>query len=282
MVVPTFNRERLLEITIPTYLQQDVEKLVLVDDCSTDATEQVARGLQARFPGRIEVLRNDTNRKQTYSKNRGISRVDTPYVYFGDDDSVLAPGSIAALLETSRERDAAVVGAAALYCRPGQAPEARLREYAEQEPTADPSQYVDLRRLRFCFLHRPPEPIELPALQASFLLRRDRCSGVSFDTRYTGNCFREETDFLLECKRRGERLWLEGRAVQINLAPELTAGGARSTGRLRYEWSSLVNTVRFLRKHRRHFECDLGVWHLSPAIWFARDRAAAALKRALP
>jgi hypothetical protein len=224
-------------------------------------------------------LRNERNSKQTHCKNRGKAAADTPYVYFGDDDSVLAPGSMASLLETSEAMRADIVGAVAIYCRPGQSIDDALREYRDQEPTSSSHRYVDLRRLRFCFNLRPAGPMQLPITQAAFLIRREWYGRVSFDTRYTGNCYREETDFLLSCARGGAKIWLDGRAMQVNLPPDVATGGARAGGRLRYEWYSLVNTFRFLRKHRSYYEKDLGVWHVAPLFTFICDRIAAGMKR---
>jgi len=41
VVLPSFNRARLLPITIPTYFQEDVSEVILVDDCSSDNTAEV-------------------------------------------------------------------------------------------------------------------------------------------------------------------------------------------------------------------------------------------------
>ena len=41
VVLPSFNRARLLPITIPTYFQEDVSEVILVDDCSTDRSKQI-------------------------------------------------------------------------------------------------------------------------------------------------------------------------------------------------------------------------------------------------
>ena len=36
VVLPSFNRARLLPITIPTYFQEDVSEVILVDDSITE------------------------------------------------------------------------------------------------------------------------------------------------------------------------------------------------------------------------------------------------------
>jgi glycosyltransferase involved in cell wall biosynthesis len=274
-------RATLLLETIPTYLQREVERLILVDDASCDNTMSVAACLCSQFPGKIDYLRNDVNRKQTFSKNRGKAMAETEYVYFGDDDCVLVPGSIAALLQTMTESKADIVGAVALNCIDGVTPEDRYSEYLREGAIDNPDRFADLKRLRFGFRHRPTVPIALPVTHASFLIRREWYKRIDFDIQYDGNCFREETDFLLQAYRAGARILLDGRAVQINLPPSLATGGVRSTGRLKREWHSLVNTARFLRKHHSYYEEELGVSIHTPMLWYTWNRISAGLKKAV-
>lgn len=67
VVLPSFNRARLLPITIPTYFQEDVSEVILVDDCSSDNTAEVVKELQTRFPT-LRYFRNEVNSKQPYIK----------------------------------------------------------------------------------------------------------------------------------------------------------------------------------------------------------------------
>ena len=66
VVLPSFNRARLLPITIPTYFQEDVSEVILVDDCSSDNTAEVVKELQTRFPT-LRYFRNEVNSKQPYN-----------------------------------------------------------------------------------------------------------------------------------------------------------------------------------------------------------------------
>ena len=45
VVIPSYNRAKILPKTIPTYLQPDVNELIIIDDCSSDNTEQVVKKL---------------------------------------------------------------------------------------------------------------------------------------------------------------------------------------------------------------------------------------------
>lgn len=87
--------------------------MILVDDCSSDNTAEVVKELQTRFPT-LRYFRNEVNSKQPYTQNVAISKVQSEYIYFGDDDSVLYPGSIRNLLNVMREKNADIVGGRAL------------------------------------------------------------------------------------------------------------------------------------------------------------------------
>jgi glycosyltransferase involved in cell wall biosynthesis len=250
--------------------------LILVDDASADETPHVVQELIRRYPGIIHYERNESNRKQAFSKNRGKSFADTEYVYFGDDDSILAPGSLAALCETMEAESADITGASAVYCRAGESPAQAQHRYISGPVVSDPSKFVDLRRLRFGFDQRSSRAMALPVTHAAMLVRRSWYQRIDFDIRYAGNCYREETDFVLQASSAGAKVVFDGRAIQINLPPNETRGGARSSHRAKYEWHCLVNTVRFLRKHRSYYREELGISPAIPLLWYAWDRLVAA------
>ncbi|NOV25079.1 glycosyltransferase [Cupriavidus necator] len=247
VVIPTYKRAHLLAETIPTYLQPDVEELILVDDCSPDDTTAVAQKLMQTYP-RISYLRNETNSKQTVSKNRGKTLAETDYIYFGDDDSILSDGGIAMLLESAEKSGCEIVGASALYLRNDADTLRSILARRKQVDNADA--IVNLSELHFDCSTTTRAPIELPVCQASFLIRTEAARSVDFDTGYVGNCYREETDYLIRCRALGYRIIYDSRVTQINLPPSKATGGARGRGRLSYEGYALYNTVRFILKNQ--------------------------------
>ena len=114
VVIPSFNRGRLLPQILPTYFQAEVGEVILVDDASSDDTPQVVAELQKQYPS-LRYVRLPENRRQMYAKNQGIQLAAYPYIYFGDDDSFLTAGSIGTLLAVMQEKKADIVGAKALY-----------------------------------------------------------------------------------------------------------------------------------------------------------------------
>lgn len=277
VVIPTYKRAHLLAKSIPSYLQPEVAQLILVDDCSPDDTPAVAQQLMRQYP-QITYLRNSVNGKQTTSKNRGKALAQTEYVYFGDDDSLLSPGAMGILLQTARETSSDIVGASALYLRDDKDSEASVMARRKLAVTAD--DIVVLSRLQFDFTASTREPIGVPVCHASFLIRADAARSVDFDTGYVGNCYREETDYLVRCRARGMKIAYESRAVQINLPPSQATGGARGRGRLSYESYALYNTARFLMKNRQALrQVDARCNAALMLGWYVEGRVSAVFSR---
>lgn len=114
VVIPSYNRAHLLSYTIPSYAQDLVGEIIIVDDCSTDNTGEVISQLQEKYPF-IRYFRMSHNSKQTAAKNEGIKHARFPYIYLGDDDSFITPDIIQELYSILKAYDADVVGAKALY-----------------------------------------------------------------------------------------------------------------------------------------------------------------------
>lgn len=277
VVVPTYKRAHLLPQTIPSYLQPEVAQLVLVDDCSPDNTPDVARQLMERYP-QVTYLRNAVNGKQTTSKNRGKALAQTEFVYFGDDDSILMPGAMARLIETMRETSSDIVGASALYLRDDKDTDTAVMARRKQARIVD--DVVRLNRLQFDFAAVTGQPMEVPVCHASFLIRTEAAQAIDFDTGYIGNCYREETDYLIRSRARGAKIAYESRAVQINLPPSQATGGARGRGRLSYESYALYNTARFLHRNRaalKHADARCNATMMLG--WYVESRISAVLSR---
>jgi len=90
-IIPTYNRDRLLERAISSALDQlDAEdEIIVVDDGSTDDTETVA----ARYGKRIRYIRT-SNQGAGAARNRGVREAKNPLIAFLDSDDEWLSGKI--------------------------------------------------------------------------------------------------------------------------------------------------------------------------------------------
>lgn len=247
VIIPSYNRAHLLLKTIPSYVQNRVAQIILVDDASTDNTAEVVAAFRNKFPI-IKYVRHENNRRQPAANNTGIDLVETDWIYFGDDDSVLMPGSIDALYETAMNYRADIVGAKALFMNDRDpSPEACVNRHDVLLPGG--AQLADLHALSANFTYSTAVPVELPFVHASALVRSAYAREVRFDPAYRGNAFREETDFFVRCHLAGAKIMYDSRAVQVNLPRSQASGGAHAGGRLRWYLSAMENNWYFLKKN---------------------------------
>lgn len=85
VIMPAFNEERSLELVVRRVLQEPcVQQVVIVDDCSTDATLAAAR----KFTGdpRVVVKHHEANRGKGAAIRTGLEAITAPLVIIQDAD----------------------------------------------------------------------------------------------------------------------------------------------------------------------------------------------------
>lgn len=122
VVVPTYNRCRVLEKSLATIFAQDLSpseyEVIVVVDGSTDGTAESLRKL--RTDRCLRVL-DRPHRERSAARNDGWRAANAPLVLFLDDDILCEPGMLRAHLAVQKRRGPAVVkGAvgAAPHCSP--------------------------------------------------------------------------------------------------------------------------------------------------------------------
>jgi len=112
IVIPCYNEERTLESCVDKVLEiadEDLElELIIVDDCSKDASRSVAAGLSARIPGLV-LLHHDVNQGKGAALRTGISRATGDFVAIQDADLEYDPMDLKRLLVPLRKGEADVV-----------------------------------------------------------------------------------------------------------------------------------------------------------------------------
>ena len=112
VIMPAYNAERYIEAAIRSVMCQSLEswELIVIDDCSRDATVAVAERL-AREDPRIRVLRNEENLGVAKTRNKGLDLCRGDYAALLDSDDLWYPEKLASQVALARE-----TGADILYC----------------------------------------------------------------------------------------------------------------------------------------------------------------------
>ena len=104
IVIPTYNAAVTLDRTIESALGAlvyctDVKKIlfeaeiIVVDDCSTDATAEITKRWIARYPV-VRLVRTDRNRGPGFSRNEGVRQSKAAFLFFLDADDIFYPNHV--------------------------------------------------------------------------------------------------------------------------------------------------------------------------------------------
>jgi glycosyltransferase involved in cell wall biosynthesis len=97
VILPTYNRLRVLMRAIASVLAQDMSdfELLIVDDCSTDGT---ADWLKQQTDPRIRAIAASRNGGPSAARNLGLEAARSPIVSFLDSDDVYRPNRLSRAL----------------------------------------------------------------------------------------------------------------------------------------------------------------------------------------
>ena len=92
VIIPNYNSEKYIGETIESVLSQTYSnwELIIVDDCSTDASVTVIENY-IKQDDRIRLFRNEKNRGAAYTRNVGLQQAQGKWVAFLDSDDLWTP-----------------------------------------------------------------------------------------------------------------------------------------------------------------------------------------------
>lgn len=108
-VIVTRNRPTALALSLPLQLAQSrlPERIVVVDS-SDDPSEN--RALVERLDGAVPVLHRTSTPGMTLQRNVGLGLVDSDVTFFPDDDSLVHPGALDAMMRVYDLDEASRIG----------------------------------------------------------------------------------------------------------------------------------------------------------------------------
>lgn len=97
VVIPAYNAERFIGLTIKSILQQTVQdfEIVVVNDGSTDGTLQILESIQ---DGRLRIITQE-NGGECAARNRGLREAKGEYISFIDSDDAWLPNHLETALD---------------------------------------------------------------------------------------------------------------------------------------------------------------------------------------
>jgi GT2 family glycosyltransferase/glycosyltransferase involved in cell wall biosynthesis len=226
IIIPVCNQIHYTEACLASLQQhQDAHRfeVIVVDDCSTDATADAI----SRMPG-IVYVRNETNSGFIVSCNRGAEKARGKYLVFLNNDTLVSDGWLKALADTfAEEPKAGIVGSKLIY------PDGRLQEAGGiiwQDASGwnygkfdDPkkTEYNYLREVDYCSA-------------AAFMIPKALFQSVGgFDSRYAP-AYYEDTDLAFKVRQAGYKVLYQPLSEVIHYEGA-TGGTDCSTGTKKYQ-----------------------------------------------
>jgi GT2 family glycosyltransferase len=239
VIIPVFNKAELTFQCLRSLVREvdfrDAE-VVVVNNASTDET----RELLARFRGLVRVIANAENLGFVGACNQAAAVARGAYLVFLNNDTVVLPGWLEALVETA-ERDESVGAVGSMLLDPdGRVQEAgsivwsngETLKYGQRRAPED-RRFVFAREVDFCS-------------GASLLVRREVFEQLGgFDQRYAP-AYYEDTDLCMGVRALGRKVVYQPQSRLYHFEGG-TAGTDTRTGFRRYQ---VINREKFYDKWR--------------------------------
>ncbi len=172
VIIPAYNTEAYIAQAIESVLAQteDNIEVIVVDDSSTDATAEVARGIPDQ---RLKVLVNQQNLGASGARNRAIKEAKGKWIALLDSDDWYAPERLEKLLQSANSEDTDFIADDIYFIRDGEKSpwSTLLRESGEQIDTIrqiDPVYFVKTDRYGQQGLHLG---LTKPLIKREFLVQ---------------------------------------------------------------------------------------------------------------
>ncbi len=226
IIIPVCNQFRYTQACLASLQEHQGNhrfEVIVVDDCSTDATAEAVPQIQG-----VVYLRNEMNSGFVVSCNRGAEKARGKYLVFLNNDTLVSSSWLTGLLDTfAEEPQAGIVGSKLLY------PDGRLQE-------AGGIIWRDASGWNYGKLDDPQKP------EYNYLRQVDYCSAAAlmipkalfdsvggFDSRYAPGYY-EDTDLAFKIRQAGYKVVYQPLSEVIHYEG-VTGGTDLSAGAKKYQ-----------------------------------------------
>jgi GT2 family glycosyltransferase len=235
VIIPTYNREKVLRETLADVIQQDYPdfEVLVVDQTPTHEPETETYLKHLVESNQIHWLRVEWA-SLPGARNYAVRRSVGEIILFLDDDVQLPPGFLHAHVRNYLDRPEIGAIAGRVFDRMKLADSGGGLTVEELPPEAmDPGiawYYIDL-------VHtvKPQEVLSVRGCNMSFRREIFQQHGLHFDERFRGSAVREESDFCLRIRETGYKIWYEPDAHLVHLGEETGGCHDISTRSISYQ-----------------------------------------------
>ncbi len=170
IVLPTYNGEQYLSKAIQSIKNQSYKnwELIIVDDCSTDNTNKIAREYESE-DNRIRLIKNETNLKLPASLNKGFSNAKGEYYTWTSDDNEYYPEALEKMVEfLEKNTDYGMV-----YARTNMEKDGKIQPYTWCDQATTAINLLEISVPGACFLYRSNLAKEIGLYDEKLFLNED-------------------------------------------------------------------------------------------------------------
>lgn len=253
VILPTYNRYYSVKYAIQSVLRQTYRnwELIIIDDSTSCKTSNYIR--QLNNP-RVFCYKPKKRLGSARARNSAIRLSTGEILLMAEDDIWLEEQCLEEILRTIIQRNADAVCFKMKFVKDL----VIKKEY-------DPHTFYSLARSA---IHSNAVPyvwhewfgemsegrdsgryMQVTVCPSVFAIRRDVLEKVGYyDERYIGNCYREETDLQLRISQSRYKIVYTPNTFCLHFRFKEKTGGNRAMNRMKYEYYSLRNHFRFLKK----------------------------------
>ena len=144
VIIPMYNVEKYVGFCLDSLLAQTLQdfEVIIVDDCSTDKSCDIAENYKSSFAGKLKLLRTKKNSGGGGTpRNIGVKNSRGEYLFFLDSDDFITDTALEELYTVAKDFDADVADCQKYFAV--REDQISIRDYLKCEPVKKPTLISD-------------------------------------------------------------------------------------------------------------------------------------------